>query len=310
MGVQPCTGRCRKQECPVATFPSTFEEDCIGNPDRIDQILIIDGPEALVGYGQQFWDKSQPTRDAECRALQETFAMAPAKAVADAEKACQQASDAMVAADAALHLAVGLNEASDTVSYDYLDGLNGLAKTASQFVKKVQAHAAGALRVVGKAFGGIYERAPQQPGCYTNVFAPKMQLEHCGRTWVFSERSRVLGTDHSAELKTLGAAVPSGTAQWKYIAADGVASKLELVISRMGTAELAQALEAARQKAATQAWRTLFVFLTNFSGMPTANAEGWFESEGSVGKVSVRCVLGYLQIDAGPRRSRSACSEI
>ena len=34
-----------------------------------------------------------------------------------------------------------------------------------------------------------------------------------------------------------------------------------------------------------------------------------FESEGSIGKVWVRRVFGYLQIDAGPRRAPSACSE-
>ena len=44
--------------------------------------------------------------------------------------------------------------------------------------------------------------------------------------------------------------------------------------------------------------------------MPTANAEGQSESEGSVGKVSVSRILRYPQVDTGPRRSPSACAEI
>ena len=43
--------------------------------------------------------------------------------------------------------------------------------------------------------------------------------------------------------------------------------------------------------------------------MPTANAEDWIRSEGGIGKVSLSCVIGYLQIDTGPRRWPSACSE-
>ena len=43
---------------------------------------------------------------------------------------------------------------------------------------------------------------------------------------------------------------------------------------------------------------------------PTANAEGWIESEGRIGKLSVRRVFRYLQIGTGPRRSPSACAEI
>ena len=43
--------------------------------------------------------------------------------------------------------------------------------------------------------------------------------------------------------------------------------------------------------------------------MPTANAEGYIDSEGSIGKVSVRRVFRYLQVDTGPRRSPSACAE-
>ena len=44
--------------------------------------------------------------------------------------------------------------------------------------------------------------------------------------------------------------------------------------------------------------------------MPTANAEGYIESEGSVGKVSVRRVSRPPQNGTGPRRSPSACSEM
>ena len=36
---------------------------------------------------------------------------------------------------------------------------------------------------------------------------------------------------------------------------------------------------------------------------------GWIGSEGSAGKLSARRVLRYPQIDTGPRRSPSACSE-
>ena len=43
--------------------------------------------------------------------------------------------------------------------------------------------------------------------------------------------------------------------------------------------------------------------------MPTANAEDWIESGGGVGKVSEIRVFRYLQMDTGPRRSPSACSE-
>ena len=54
---------------------------------------------------------------------------------------------------------------------------------------------------------------------------------------------------------------------------------------------------------------SLYLFLVTSRRMPTANAEGWIESEGGVGKVSVRRVFRYLQIDMGPRRSPSACAE-
>ena len=51
------------------------------------------------------------------------------------------------------------------------------------------------------------------------------------------------------------------------------------------------------------------LFLATFRRMPTANAEGYIDSEGSIGKVSVRRVFRYLQVDTGPRRSPSACAE-
>ena len=54
----------------------------------------------------------------------------------------------------------------------------------------------------------------------------------------------------------------------------------------------------------------IYFFWATFRGMPTANADGQTESEGSVGKVSVRCAFRYVQIDAGTRRSPSACSGI
>ena len=51
------------------------------------------------------------------------------------------------------------------------------------------------------------------------------------------------------------------------------------------------------------------LFLATFRRMPTANAEGWIESEGSVGKVSAKRVFRYHQSGTNPRRSPSACSE-
>ena len=77
-------------------------------------------------------------------------------------------------------------------------------------------------------------------------------------------------------------------------------------------------LGALQRGALTQGWRRRVrrpraqgadPFLATFRPMPTANAEGWIESEGGVGKVSVRRVSSCLQVDAGPRRSPSACSE-
>ena len=43
--------------------------------------------------------------------------------------------------------------------------------------------------------------------------------------------------------------------------------------------------------------------------MPTANAEGYEESKGSIGKVLTRRIFMYLQIGAASRRLPSACSE-
>ena len=50
--------------------------------------------------------------------------------------------------------------------------------------------------------------------------------------------------------------------------------------------------------------------LTTFRRTPTTNAEGQIQSEGSVGKFSVRRIFRYVQICTGPRRSPSACAEI
>eukprot|EP01047_Picozoa_sp_COSAG01_P003854 COSAG01_NODE_120_length_25409_cov_20.648572_2_plen_1795_part_00 len=56
-GVTPCEGRCRTgfRVCPRAN--SAWEEFCVFNPARIDHIEIIDGPEELIGFGKEFWDK-------------------------------------------------------------------------------------------------------------------------------------------------------------------------------------------------------------------------------------------------------------
>ena len=50
--------------------------------------------------------------------------------------------------------------------------------------------------------------------------------------------------------------------------------------------------------------------LNNFWGMSTANAEGLDDRIRSIGRVSVRRIFRYLQIDMGLRRSPSARSEI
>ena len=52
------------------------------------------------------------------------------------------------------------------------------------------------------------------------------------------------------------------------------------------------------------------LFLTTFRSMPTATAEDYNASKGSIGKASTRRLFERLQIGEGPRRSPSACSEI
>ena len=76
-------------------------------------------------------------------------------------------------------------------------------------------------------------------------------------------------------------------------------SKLETEV-----ATLHEELEAAKTALA----RARVYFGQRFRGMPTASAEGWIEPAGSMAKV--RRVFRYLQIDAGPRRSPSACAEM
>ena len=51
------------------------------------------------------------------------------------------------------------------------------------------------------------------------------------------------------------------------------------------------------------------LFLPTFRRMPSANAESYVESDGSIGKTSVIHIFRHLQIDTGPRCSPSACSE-
>ena len=53
----------------------------------------------------------------------------------------------------------------------------------------------------------------------------------------------------------------------------------------------------------------LALFWATLRRMPTANTDDHIESECSVGKVSVRRVFRYPQIDAGPRRSLAACAD-
>ena len=61
---------------------------------------------------------------------------------------------------------------------------------------------------------------------------------------------------------------------------------------------------------ASLGYRSANIFLTTFWRTPTANAEGWIDSEGSVGKVSAISVFRYLQVSTGPRRSPTACSRM
>ena len=52
------------------------------------------------------------------------------------------------------------------------------------------------------------------------------------------------------------------------------------------------------------------IIFNNFSAHADGeSARGWIESEGGVGKVLVRRIVRYLQIDTGPQHSPSACSE-
>eukprot|EP01046_Picozoa_sp_COSAG06_P038324 COSAG06_NODE_4412_length_4289_cov_1.720764_2_plen_974_part_00 len=63
-GQEPCTGRCETgTRCKTAN--SSREEFCIWNPSRIDRIKIVEGPEELVGYGEQLWDADPQTLRAE-----------------------------------------------------------------------------------------------------------------------------------------------------------------------------------------------------------------------------------------------------
>ena len=67
----------------------------------------------------------------------------------------------------------------------------------------------------------------------------------------------------------------------------------------------------AHAPAGATGWSGADPFSTHFfRGMPTVDAEGQIDSEGSIGKVSARRVFGNLQIGTGPQRSPSACSEM
>ena len=67
-GHKPCPGRCPTgfAKCPVAW--SALEEFAVWNTERISEIVIVDGPEELIGYGKQWWDASQAARDDAWRA--------------------------------------------------------------------------------------------------------------------------------------------------------------------------------------------------------------------------------------------------
>ena len=53
-----------------------------------------------------------------------------------------------------------------------------------------------------------------------------------------------------------------------------------------------------------------FYFQQLFEACRRQTPRGYIESDGSIGKVSVRRVFKYLQIVTGPRRSPPACSAI
>ena len=56
--------------------------------------------------------------------------------------------------------------------------------------------------------------------------------------------------------------------------------------------------------------RLFFIYSNDFSAHADGERRGAGSNrEGSVGKVLVRRIVRYLQIDTGPRRSPSACSE-
>ena len=108
MGEQACSGRCRAgvRQCPRANC--SFEEFCIFNAERIDQIEIIDGPSELVGFGRQLWDSGREARDAAVRAKHKEFTALEEEVVKEATEACEAAAAAMLKAAEALNKATAL----------------------------------------------------------------------------------------------------------------------------------------------------------------------------------------------------------
>ena len=108
-GAVPCKGRCKTgwRQCPHAN--STFEEFCIGNPDRIDQIRIVDGPPELVGFGEALWGADQAALDAVLAAKQAEIDAEKAEAKQVATTAFAAVSQAVLAAAPAASFAAALH---------------------------------------------------------------------------------------------------------------------------------------------------------------------------------------------------------
>jgi hypothetical protein len=96
-GVTPCEGRCRTgfRVCPRAN--SAWEEFCVFNPARIDQIEIIDGPEELIGFGREFWGVDRGVCDVAVREKQLQLDAEAEVAMKVVEAAVKQQRETVVA---------------------------------------------------------------------------------------------------------------------------------------------------------------------------------------------------------------------
>jgi hypothetical protein len=136
-GKEPCDGRCPTgmNTCPVAI--TSFEEFCVANPDRVDQIQIIDGPAELVGYGKELWGASQEvlseSLSKQLADLETEFADAREKAAV----VTRNLYEAVFAAAPALRLAAALLEAQ--LEPHIARDRRNLADGASSYARFLQA---------------------------------------------------------------------------------------------------------------------------------------------------------------------------